>query len=61
MSKRIAAPSSVGKPGPDNPDKSLGAAVKAMGKPKPKVDKAVKKYAKTLAKADREVPPKLKK
>jgi hypothetical protein len=61
MSKQITAPSSVGKRGPDNPDKSLGAAVRAMGKPKPKASKEVRKYAKTLAKADRDVPPKIKK
>jgi hypothetical protein len=59
--KQVTAPSTAGKHDSDNPDKSFSAAAKAMGKPKPKVGKEVKKYAKTLAKEDRDVPPKIKK
>jgi hypothetical protein len=46
---------------PDKPDKSFSAAVKAVGKPKPKVNKDMKKYAKSLSKADRDAPPMIKK
>jgi hypothetical protein len=59
--KQMTAPPTAGKRGPDDPDKSYSAAVRAMGKPKPKVDKEVKKYAKSLSKADKDVPPKIKK
>ena len=43
----------------DEATKSFGAAVKAMGKPKP--PKEVRKLAKSLGKADKDVPPKIKK
>jgi hypothetical protein len=46
---------------PDKPNRSFSTAVKAMGNPKPKVDKVVKKYAKSVSKADRDAPPKIKK
>ena len=45
----------------DEATKSFGAGVKAMGKPKPKVPKGVRKLAKSLGKADKDVPPKIKK
>jgi hypothetical protein len=45
----------------DKPNKSFSTAVKAMEDPKPKVDKVVKKYAKSVSKADRDAPPKIKK
>jgi hypothetical protein len=47
--------------GPDDATKSFSSGIEAMGKPKPKVSKEVKKFAKSLSKADEDAPPKIKK